>query len=249
MAYISCDQLTSLVSRSRSQDPSWASRWASARRACARRASVTSAQVPSSRRGAPSGPRVTAPRQCTMRCWSSARTMRTSRSSGRSPRMAARAASVSGTRSSGCTKASPSGLVADGSAPGSIPTMRSSSGDQVTSRVSSSQCQDPTPAICWASANWAALRRRPSSARLRSVISVDTPITATPRPSASKSGTLWVRKIWSPTVSSMSSGTRLSSTARSCARQASRTASSAGGRKPCSSWRGRPSMSAQAWLR
>ena len=73
-------------------------------------------------------------------------------------------------------------LGASASRSGATPMSRQSSGDQVSSPDSASRCQLPTPAICCASVSCRSLRRSASSARLRSVMSVEMPITATGAP-------------------------------------------------------------------
>ena len=121
--------------------------------------------------------------------------------------------------------------------------MRRSSADHAIWWVSGSQCQEPTPAICCAWASRASLR-------LCSVMSVESPITATGRPSASKTGVFCVRWVRSPHPSSISSGRPVDSTSRFCTAQRSTVAGSksSSGIRPMTSSGGLPTSSQAAWL-
>ena len=116
--------------------------------------------------------------------------------------------------------------------------------------ASGSQCQEPTPAICCASASRASLRRSASSARLRAVMSVESPITATGCPSASNTGVFCVRCVRSPQPSSMSIGRPVASTSRFCAAQRSTVtgSKSSSGIRPMTSSGGLPTSSQAARL-
>src|ERR1039457_292172 len=76
--------------------------------------------------------------------------------------------------------------------------MRYISSDQVVVSESTSQTELPTCARCWASLSWASLLRSNSSATLRSVMSLDTPMTPAIRPSRSRYGDLVERKMRTP---------------------------------------------------
>ena len=133
---------------------------------------------------------------------------------------------------------------------GPKPMSRQSSGDQVSSPATASMCQEPTPAICCASVRSRSLRRSSSSARLRAVMSVEMPITATAAPLASNTGVLWVRCVRPSQPSSTSIGRPVASTWRFCSAQRSTVtgSKSSAGILPATSSGGFPTSSQAARL-
>ena len=246
--YISRDHVISSRPMSKSHEPSWANRCASASLLSARRRSVTSTQVPSSRRADPSGAIVAAARQCRILISPSRRQIRMSRSIGASPASAATVATRTRSRSSSWMRSCT--LVGGGRLLGRDAVDAAELGRPLSPSVSTSQCQLPTPAICCASARLLSLRRRASSTRLRSVMSVEMPITATGLPSASNTGVLWVRCVRPPHPSSTSIGRPVRRTSRFCSAQRSTVAGSksSDGSLPTTSSGGLPTSSQAARL-